>query len=218
MIIVTGSAGGIGKAIVKEFGADNCFGIDKHNCDLANTDSILNLLHKDVHNQSVHLIVNCAGVSLSPHVREWVGRWDATFDINVKAAYFLSTVLKRQIPRGGSIINITSINAHLGFPNNPAYVASKAALLGLTRAMAVDFAPLGIRVNAVCPGYIHTNMTEKSYSDGEARKARESRTLMGRYGEPREIAKVVKFLASDDASYITGAEIVVDGGWMARGL
>jgi NAD(P)-dependent dehydrogenase (short-subunit alcohol dehydrogenase family) len=207
MIIVTGSAGGIGQAIMQEFHGEYLIGIDRHNCDLANANDIVNFIRDIDH---VDVLVNCAGVSLR-------GEWGKTFAINVRAPYILSTLLKGRM-HGGSIINITSINAHMGFPDNPAYVASKAALLGLTRAMAVDFAPLGIRVNAVCPGYIRTSMTEKSYSDAEARKARENRTLMGRYGTPQEVAKVVKFLASDDASYITGAEIVVDGGWMARGL
>lgn len=217
MIIVTGSAGGIGKAVMEALG-DNCMGLDTHNCDLTHDLSICQIVeHLHRHKQKADVIVNCAGVSY----QGTYGRmdiWDQTFAVNVRAVYQLCSLLKPYIPPGGSIINITSLNAHMGFPNNPAYVASKAALFGLTKAMAVDFAPLGIRVNAVCPGYIHTSMTEKSYSDGEARQARENRTLMGRYGEPEEIAKVVKFLASDEASYITGAEIVVDGGWMAKGL
>lgn len=205
MVIVTGSTGGIGSAIVKAFDGD-VFGIDRHNCDLRDEKSIRDAL-RDV--SQVKTLVNCAGVSN--------GDWDETIKVNLTAPYLISTIVARRMPWGASIINVTSLNAHLGFPGNPAYVASKAGLLGLTRALAVDLAPR-IRVNAVCPGYVHTGMTEKSYWNLEEFQRRNSRTLLGRWGDPDDIVGAVKFLASYDARYITGQEIVVDGGWLAKGL
>jgi gluconate 5-dehydrogenase len=205
MVIVTGSTGGIGSVIAKAFGGD-VFGIDRHNCDLRDENSIRSVL-KDVSN--VKTLINCAGVSN--------GSWDETLDVNLTAPYVISTLVAKKMPWGGSIINITSLNAHLGFPGNPGYVASKAGLLGLTRALAVDFAPR-IRVNAVCPGYIHTGMTEKSYWNPTEFQKRNDRTMLGRWGDPDDIVGAVKFLASYEARYITGQEIVVDGGWLAKGL
>ena len=119
---------------------------------------------------------------------------------------------------GGSIINITSMNAEVATPMNPAYIASKGALKMLTKAMALDWAQYGIRVNSVCPGYIHTNMTHKSWSDPEKSKIRTDRTMLKRWGEPKDLIGICHFLVSDESSYITGADFVVDGGWLAKGI
>jgi len=211
LIIVTGSAGGIGSAIAAALGPD-VFGIDRHNCDLRDEQSIEACLANV--REPVEVLVNCAGVSLEGND---VRYWDDTFAVNVRAAWIVSRLVAREMPWGGRIINVTSINAHLGFPRNPAYVASKAALLGLTRALAVDLAP-GIRVNAVCPGYVRTAMTERSYSDPHKRCERLRHIPLARWADPEDIVGAVKFLASHDSAYMTGAEIVVDGGWMVKGL
>lgn len=203
MIVVTGSEGGIGRAIVKAF-EDEGDAVLKVDIDISLDNQHTEI---DFKKEPVKTLVNCAGISRPDE-------WDETFYVNVELAYKMSVLFRPRIT--GSIINITSINSHLGFPGNPAYVASKHALLGLTKAMAIDFAP--IRVNAVCPGYILTDMTRKSYEDPVERKKREDRTILGMYGEPEDVAQAVLFLASDKAKYITGAEIVVDGGWLAKGL
>jgi NAD(P)-dependent dehydrogenase (short-subunit alcohol dehydrogenase family) len=118
----------------------------------------------------------------------------------------------------GSIINITSIGAKQGFPNNPAYGASKGGLSQLTKALACDWAEYGIRVNNVGPGYTVTKMTQTSWNNNEMREARTSRTMMGKWARPEDITGTVLFLASDMASYITGQDIYVDGGWTSKGL
>ena len=117
---------------------------------------------------------------------------------------------------GGSIINITSLNSELGFPNNPAYVSTKGALKQLTKSLAVDLGIYDIRVNNVGPGYIKTNMTKMGWKNN--RKQIEDRTILGRWGEPDDLVGTIIFLLSPAASYITGQDIYVDGGYLAKGL
>ena len=118
----------------------------------------------------------------------------------------------------GVIINIGSIFGEVGMPMRAAYAASKHGLVGLTRVLAVEWASRGVRVITVEPAYVRTALDERDqeqggYTAGDVAR----RTPMGRYGQPGEIARTVAFLASDDASFITGASIAVDGGWLAHG-
>ena len=119
---------------------------------------------------------------------------------------------------GGSIINITSLAAEQGFPDNVAYVASKGGLKQLTKAMAVDLATKNIRVNSVGPGYVKTKMTEKSWLDKKKKKNRSDRIILNRWANPKDIANACLFLGSNLADYINGQEIYVDGGWLSKGL
>ena len=118
----------------------------------------------------------------------------------------------------GSIINITSLASNFGMPNNPAYVASKGGLKYLSKAMAVDVGKHGIRVNNICPGYIRTNMTNKSYKNVSLRSARASKTILNKWGETSDLIGAAIYLASDASSYVTGTDLIVDGGWTAKGL
>jgi len=120
--------------------------------------------------------------------------------------------------KSGSIINITSLNAELAFPNNPAYVASKGGLKMLSKALARDWGIYGIRVNNLGPGYIKTDMTEASFNNKTTRKEREERTMLGRWGEVDDLIGPCVFLASDASEYITGQDIYIDGGWLGKGL
>ena len=113
---------------------------------------------------------------------------------------------------------ISSINATLGFPDNPGYVAAKGGLTAMTRALAVDLGKRQIRVNSIAPGYVHTKMTELSYQDSDTHKERMRRTILGRWGEPEDLAGAAIFLASKASAYVTGQEILVDGGWSVKGL
>jgi NAD(P)-dependent dehydrogenase (short-subunit alcohol dehydrogenase family) len=117
-----------------------------------------------------------------------------------------------------SVINVTSINSVRGFPGNPGYVAAKAGLSGLTRALATDFAADGIRVNALAPGYIATAMTTTSFNDPAMHEERRRHTMLGRWGNPDDMVGAAIFLASAASAYMTGQEIFVDGGWTAKGL
>lgn len=146
-------------------------------------------------------------------------RWDLALDVNVRAMYLVSraAVPHLRAGGGGSIVNTASVSAFQGRPDRPthAYAASKGAVLALTRAMAVSYGRDRIRVNAICPGVIRTRLTADIVERAE-RTAAEGRGIpIGRVGEPEDIARCALFLASDDSSFITGTQIVVDGGALA---
>ena len=168
----------------------------------------------------LNILVNNAGVSGLGRVEEVsLEEWNRVMDIN-STGVFLGT--KTAIPAmrqagGGSIINISSQLGLVGTDNSsPQYQASKGSVRLLTKATAIQYAPDGIRVNSVHPGPIETPMTEARRSDPEIRKLMLSRIPLGRYGQPDDVAKGVLYLASDDSSFVTGSELVIDGGWTAQ--
>lgn len=141
--------------------------------------------------------------------------WDRCFQTGLMgAAHFTREVLPAMVDRrSGSIVNIASIQGIVGARGSAAYTSMKHGLIGLTRSVAYDFAPANVRANAICPGPIATRISPQP---GDALYERQlSKTPMGRVGQPREVAYAALFLASDEASYITGAVIPVDGGWTA---
>src|SRR5499425_1542626 len=145
--------------------------------------------------------------------------WDLAQDVNVRAMYLVSRAALPHMRKagGGAIVNIASVSAFRGSTDRPthAYAASKGAVLALTRAMAASYGRDRVRVNAICPGTIRTRLTADIIERVE-REAAEGRQIpLGRVGEPEDIARCALFLASEDASFITGAEVVVDGGAMA---
>lgn len=151
--------------------------------------------------------------------------WHAFVDLYLKAPYYACLHAVDEIARagGGSIVNVASIAGVTGSVSSDVagtgYGAAKHGLIGLTRTMALAYAKQGIRVNAVCPGYVKTAITASLYADpvaGQRLISEELRVPMDRWGEPREIGAVVAFLASDAASFITGQPIIVDGGFLAR--
>jgi NAD(P)-dependent dehydrogenase (short-subunit alcohol dehydrogenase family) len=146
--------------------------------------------------------------------------WDAVLDVNLRAAATLTKALHTSLLEanpGSAIVYISSIEALVGHASYPAYCASKAGLLGLTRAACAELAPHGIRVNSVCPGVVETPLLAPLLEIPEAKEKLISATPLGRLAQPEEIASVVRFLLSDEAAYITGASIVVDGGMTAVG-
>ncbi|MBU1694418.1 MAG: glucose 1-dehydrogenase [Verrucomicrobia bacterium] len=169
----------------------------------------------------VDILVNNAGITLPHAALDYPeGNWDRTYQVNLKAPFELSRIVARAMARRrrGVILNITSLNAELAFPDNPAYMACKGALKQLSKSLALDLGPRGIRVNSIGPGYFRTEMTRGSWGDPARRVARAARTVLGRWGRPEDLAGAVIFLASDAASYITGQDLYVDGGWLIKGL
>jgi NAD(P)-dependent dehydrogenase (short-subunit alcohol dehydrogenase family) len=191
-------------------------------CDLHQASAIAALSKQlSGHWDAIDVLVNNAGITVPCQVESFsLDAWETTLSVNLRAPFLLVHSLLPLLKRGvgKTIINITSLNAELAFPGNPAYVASKGGLRQLTKALALDLGRYGIRVNAIGPGYIRTAMTEKSWSDPDLRSARADRTILDRWGEPEDLAGAALFLASPASAYVTGITIYVDGGWLAKGL
>jgi NAD(P)-dependent dehydrogenase (short-subunit alcohol dehydrogenase family) len=242
--LVTGAGRGIGKAIASGFlraGATVVlfFGgsarhlattqalraekLDAHSipCDLSRPDHIESLADQ-LRGQFAKLdvLVNNAGITISHKLVDYpLEDWEKTIHVNLRGPFLLVQRLAGLMQeRGGSVINITSLNAELGFPANPAYIAAKGGLKQLTKSMALDLGPSGIRVNNIGPGYFDTDINTLSRSDPIARAKRTERTILGRWGTPQDVVGLAVLLASDASSYITGQDIYVDGGWLAKGL
>ncbi len=191
-------------------------------CDVTNTEQIFALIkHLELQSKPLDGLINVAGVSLPPEseLNADISRFKKTVETNLTAIYILTQQLLNLFEKsGGSIINFSSINAVQGFPDNPGYVASKSGLSGLTRAMAIDYAKKDIRVNSIAPGYFYTAMTEASFNNPEKKQSRSNKTILGRWGDVDDLVGPVVFLISDMSKYITGTELLVDGGWTAKGL
>jgi len=166
-------------------------------------------------------LVNNAGITL-PGFPQSDLLWQQTIDTNLSAPFrwsrrFGELVVSREITEGG-IVFIGSLATTMSFPNNAAYQASKSGILGLMRSFAFDLGAYGIRSNCVSPGYIATPMTKTSYDTPELNAARRKHTLLGRWGQPEDVANGVAFLCDASSAYITGINLPIDGGWMVRGL
>lgn len=243
VIIVTGSTFGIGKStaiafaqrgakvvlsdwmedegtqkIIKDNGGDSIF----VKCDVSNEEDVKSLVVKTIsHYGRLDFAFNNAGIEGTPApVSECSNdNWDKTININLKGVWFC---MKYQIPEmlkagGGSIVNNASVAGLVGFSAVPAYVASKHGVVGLTKNAALDYAKQNIRVNAVCPGVIHTPMVDRfTGNDPKVLEQLLAAKPMGRAGQAEEIAETVVFLCSGAASFITGQAIAVDGGWTTQ--
>lgn len=171
--------------------------------------------------KGLDILVNNAGITIGgPSDIYNEENWEKTYRTNLKAAFLLSQKAAQFMikQRSGVIINITSLGAEQGFSNNPAYITFKGGLKQLTKALATDWAKYNIRVNNLCPGYIKTDMTKKSWQNIKLRAKRTNRTMLGRWGMPEDLAGPAIFLASDAAAYITGQDLYVDGGWLSKGI
>lgn len=170
----------------------------------------------------IDVLVNNAGITAGePSETHTEDKWDRVLLIDLKVPFLLSQKVANVMIKngnGGSIINITSLGAELGLANVPGYVASKGGLKQLTKTLAFDWAKYNIRVNNIGPGYMRTNMTKGSFGNLELKKSRDNRMMLDRWGEPADLAGPAVFLASDASAYITGQDIYVDGGWLAKGV
>ncbi|WP_099827751.1 SDR family NAD(P)-dependent oxidoreductase [Oceaniglobus indicus] len=166
------------------------------------------------------VLVNSAGLARhSPAVDTTPEDYDAVTDLNVRAAYFLTrAVAKRLIAAGkpGSLINVSSQMGHVGAVDRALYCATKHALEGMTKSMAVEWGAHGIRVNTLCPTFIRTPLAEQTLKDPERRAWIESKIKLGRVGEVEDLMGPVVFLASDASALMTGTSLLIDGGWTAE--
>jgi NAD(P)-dependent dehydrogenase (short-subunit alcohol dehydrogenase family) len=197
-----------------------------HACDVAERLDVHNLVAAALENyERVDILVNNAAVlDDKPFLELEEAEFDRVIRTNIKGAFLCGQAVARQLVKqitekkdGGSpgaIVNMSSVNAWFGLPDHVAYTVSKGGISQLTKAMAIALAPYGIRVNAVGPGSIMTPMLDEVIKDKAFRTKVLSRTPLGRLGKPEEIAAIVAWLASDQASYVTGTTVYADGGRM----
>jgi NAD(P)-dependent dehydrogenase (short-subunit alcohol dehydrogenase family) len=165
------------------------------------------------------ILVNSAGLARhTPALATTLVDYDAAMDLNLRAAYFLTRAVAAGLiaaGKPGSLINISSQMGHVGGPDRAVYCATKHALEGMTKAMAIEWGRQGIRVNTICPTFIRTPLAEQTLAIPERRAWIESMIKLGRVGEIEDVMGPVVFLASDAAGLITGTSLLVDGGWTA---
>lgn len=188
--------------------------------DVSNYEQVSNAIRQTAqHFGGLHLAVNNAGIAGQPGLLHVTGRenWQRVMSINLDGmAYAMMTEIDEMLKvGGGSIVNIASVEAHTILKAFPAYVASKHALIGLTKGTAADYAAHGIRINSVSPGVIRTPLT-MAEGQKEVTDRLEAKIPQGRLGESEEIASAVAFILSDASSYTTGADLVVDGAFLLR--
>ena len=173
----------------------------------------------------IDILVNNAATitSRTPLVNTPVEAWDRMNDVNVRAVFIIcKAVLSRMMQQaGGSIINIASVSGQRGQPGNSAYSTTKGAIMNLTRSIAVDYGPYGIRANSISPALVRTEMAETRLKPGDNWDERAAREWipnypLGRIGKPEDIAYGALFLASDEASWVSGIDLIIDGGMMAK--
>lgn len=231
--VITGGGSGIGLATARRFadaGASvvianrrnseqeaKSFDADYFQCDVSIEENVKNLMEfANRRLGKIDILVNSAG--FGEVGAEITGLSDELmrkhFDINVFGVFYCLKYGVPFMPDGGSIITITSVASHIGMPTYGAYVSSKWAAAGLMRTAALELAPRRIRVNSLSPGSIDTPINQQAGAEGELELVKALAPL-GRIGEPEEVAAAAHFLASDDASYVTGTECIADGGWLA---
>lgn len=235
-IIVSGGSGSIGRSIINSFSDYYVFNIDIKkpkrffknekfiHFDLSDYKNLEKTLNENIEidKSNIYGLVNNAAITIPENILNYdLDNWEKTLNINLSSAFVLlkytaKLMIKKNIK--GSIVNITSIGAEKSFPNNPAYQSSKAALKHLTKSAAYDLSKYKIRVNSLAPGYTESEMNIKSWNDKKSRNLRSKHTFLNRWAKQSEISDVVKFLIEDKSSYINGSNIVVDGGWVAKGF
>ncbi len=246
VVVITGAAGDIGKAMARRFAKDDAFVAV---CDLRGASEAAAEIVKELGGNvkgyefditdreitkaamaniaaefgRIDVLINNAGINVGPderkHVDEFSDKWwDAILTVDLNGTYNCTKTAIPYMKEGGSIINISSIVGMVPLRNQCAFASAKAAVINFTKAIAMELAPKGIRANAVCPGTVGIAITNKLWSNNSAMEGLLSHIPMGRQGAPEEIANATAFLASDAASYITGAVLPVDGGWTCGGF
>jgi meso-butanediol dehydrogenase / (S,S)-butanediol dehydrogenase / diacetyl reductase len=238
-VIVTGAGSGIGQGIAERFAAEGANvvlagrtkkkllavaeNLDEertlvHPCDVSKFKEVQRLVAAALKRfGALDVMVNNAGIAPSGNVEEVsLEDWDAVIATNLSGVFYGSrAAMPHLVERGGCIINIGSVSGLAGDWGLSAYNASKGGVANLTRAMALDYGSKGVRVNAVCPSATRSEMTEDMLKDRAIVRRFKDRIPLERYAEPADIAAVVAFLASDDARFINGVNLPVDGGVMA---
>jgi 3-oxoacyl-[acyl-carrier protein] reductase len=241
--VVTGSSAGIGLAVARRLASSGAFVVvnsrDRDRAeaaarllppeqvlavaaDVREPESVERLFEAAIAGFGhVDILVNNAGVpSAAPSEELALEAWQTVLDTNLTAAFLCSQAAARHmLPRGdGTIVNLASLWAHLGMPGRAAYAAAKHGLVGLTKVLAAEWGPRGVRVLSVSPGYTETDFVRGLAERGQIElESVIGRTPLRRLAQPEEVADLIAFLASDRASFVNGSDMVVDGGWTAYG-
>ena len=240
-VVITGAAGGLGKAMAERFAADGArvalcdlrgaedaaaeIGGDArgYSFDITDREAVASFMKQIAEDMNgIDVLVNNAGINVGPDERKTVDSfsdkwWDAILKVDLDGTYNCTKAALAYMKEGGSVVNISSIVGMIPLRNQCAFTAAKAGVINFTKAIAMELAPKGIRANAICPGTIGIAVTNKLWTANSAMEGLLSHIPMGRQGKPDEIANATAFLASDLASYITGAVLPVDGGWTCGG-
>ncbi|HLC82810.1 MAG TPA: SDR family oxidoreductase [Bacteroidia bacterium] len=191
-------------------------------CDISKDSEVKDMVEKTIKTYGrIDYAFNNAGIEGASAIthESTEDTWERTIDVNLKGVWLcMKYEIQQMLKQGkGSIVNTASIAGLVGFQGLPAYVASKHGVIGLTKTAALEYAKLGIRVNAVCPGVIKTPMVDRfTGKNKEVEKQFESMEPIGRMGQPEEVAEAAIWLCSDAASFVTGDAMAVDGGWIAQ--
>ncbi len=232
--VVTGGGSGIGAATVARFTQDGAVtvSLDLDAAGAARSDPALALACDVTDERAVEVALDevlrvygrldvavmNAGIALEASLGDTtLEEWDRVIGVNLTGSFLVAKHAVRRMPRGGALVFHASMSGLVATLDEPAYCASKAGVIGLSRAIAVDYAKHGIRSNCVCPGVVDTPMTRTLFEGhDDFREAVRTQHPAGRFATPAEIAAASAFLASDDAAFVTGTELVVDGGYTAR--
>ena len=213
--IVTGGASGIGAATAELLRAEGArvIVLDRANCDVTDEAAVIRALSVL---PTIDVLVTCAGIAVrNPVDLQDAADWDRVFQVNVKGAFLVAKHALPKMAAGSAIVHVASVVGITGFRHRAAYSASKGAIVALTRNMALDYAPRRIRVNCVCTGFVKTPFIQPILDDATRLAKLEALHPLGRLGTAEEVAKSILFLASDDAAWITGHALSVDGGLSA---
>ena len=227
VVLVTGAASGIGREIAERFvregarvtGFDRSGEVEVHGDVRSPADVERAVGHVVDSEGRIDVLVNSAGVREIGDVYTLATEeWDNVIAVNLSGTFYCCQAAARRMREsgGGVIVNISSIGGLIGLARRPAYTAAKHGVIGLTKSLARDLGPAGIRVNAICPGLIRTPLTEQYFAESAFEEGLRTVVPQGRPGTPADVADAALYLASDQSAYVNGIALTVDGGWLAE--